>query len=212
MPAEVQQLPTDGGDGEVALLVERFGVRAEMESPAVGLDAEPHGRDRQIDPGDERSVMIEDPVLRYDRWDRGVRDAFGKELLEPRLRDAALVWNGIEQAQQSPRSGLASSVATLRGLTDPLDARPASTSIGDGSADLPRGADRSEVGESSGEPSSWDSSEHDDVEFGLEAVDVMNRGAEVGRESEPVVVLDRHLDVGVVVEAVESMEPRRRSV
>ncbi len=40
----------------------------------------------------------------------------------------------------------------------------------------------------------------------------MNRGAEFVGESEPVTVLDGHLDVGVVVEAVESVEPRRRPV
>ena len=212
VPAEVQQLPTDRRGREIALLVEWLGIGAEVESPAMGLDAEPHGRDREVDPGDERTLTIEDLILGDDRRNRRISETFGKELLEPRLWDTALVRNGIEKAQQSPGPGLAASMATLCGLTDPLDARPTSTSIGQRSADLASGADRSEVGEGSSETSCWDSSEHDDVELGLEAVDVMNRGTEIGRESEPMVVVDRHLDVGVVIEAVESMEPRRRPV
>ena len=168
--------------------------------------------DCEVDSGDERTVTIEDPILGDDRRDRRVSETFGKELLEPRLRDTALVRNGIEKAQQAPRPGLAASMTSLCGLTDPLDARPASTSIGQRSADLASAADRSEVGEGSSQTSCWDSSEHDDVELGLEAVDVMDRGTEIRRESEPMVVVDRHLDVGVVIEAVESMEPRRRPV
>jgi hypothetical protein len=57
-----------------------------------------------------------------------------------------------------------------------------------------------------------DSSEYDDVEVGVEAIDMMNRGTDGGRESEPMVVVDRQLDVGVASEAVESVEPRRRPV
>ena len=116
VPAEVEQLPTDGGGGEIALLVEPPGVGAEVESPTVGLDAEPHGRDRQVDPRHECTIAIEDPILGHDWWDRRVGEAFGEELLEPRLRDPALVRDGVEESEQLPGPGLAGSVTPLCGL------------------------------------------------------------------------------------------------
>ena len=38
---------------------------------------------------------------------------------------------------------------------------------------------------------------------------MMNRGAEIGGESESVAVVDGHLDVGVAIEAVESVKSSR---
>jgi hypothetical protein len=212
MPTEVEQLPTGGGGGEIALLVEPPGVGAEVESPTVGLDTEPYGRDREVDPCHESAIAIEDPILGHDRWDRRIGETFGDEFLEPRLRDAALVGDGVEESEQLAGPGLAGSVTPLGGLTDPLDAGPASASIGECTADLDGRAHRSEVGKGPGQPSGGDASDVDDVEVGLQAVDMVNRCAEIGGESESVTVVDRHLDMGVTVETVESVEPGRRPV
>ena len=55
-PAEVVELPAARSRRQVSLLVEWFGVRPEVEAPAVGLQTEPHRWDADVGPGDHPPV------------------------------------------------------------------------------------------------------------------------------------------------------------
>ena len=60
LPAHVENLPSAAGEAVIAILVALLGITAEVELPAVRLDAEPDGREGQVeDAGQAR------------RWRRG---------------------------------------------------------------------------------------------------------------------------------------------
>ncbi len=54
-------------DPHVPLLVERLGLRAEVEPPAVRLESQLDGRDGEVDASDEATTAVEDLVLRHHR-------------------------------------------------------------------------------------------------------------------------------------------------
>ena len=84
VPAEVEQLPAARCRGDVAVLVERFGDRPEVEPAAVRLEPELHRRDGDVRRRPRWPSAADDRVLRqHERRQARRVDAATEQLLEP---------------------------------------------------------------------------------------------------------------------------------
>lgn len=173
IPTEVEEFPPGCRRAEIPLLVQRLGQRSEVEASAVRLEPEPDGRYAEIDPRHEATAIVEDLVLRNDIRQPVVPQAQGEQLLEPTFGDASLVRNRVEMSKQDAGPALTRTMQTLGGLTQPAEARPAATGVGECTANEPMIANhRSQVGKCARQIGRTDTVDGHEVAL-LEGNDVM---------------------------------------
>jgi len=209
VPAEVEQLPSISGSGEVALLVERLGVRPEVEPPAVTFQPELDIGQADVGARHDATVQTADRVLRDHCAEVAVGEAPCQQLLEPRVRDAALVRDRRQMARQQSGAALAGPVQEFGSRLHPAQARAAADV---GQRPAPHRwvwAHRADVDQRACQSGAADAVDHDDVGRS-ERVDVMRHGAVAVPPSMGAGHAD--FDDARGLETIEPMESSRRAV
>ena len=201
VPPEVLEIPAAGTGGEVALLVERLGVRAEVKPSAVCFEPETYRRYADVGLGHDLAVPIADRILQDDGRDVGIVEAQSDQLLEPRVRDAALERDRGQLLQEHARARQAGTVKAVGGELDPAQTRASASRVGEGAAHEERIDDRAEIGQRSGQSGALDAIDGQHVGR-IEGGDVMGNGLALA--SPPVTVCDTELDEIAVGEGVDA--------